>query len=364
MADPIAPPAPRCLKCLYILTGLQKGQCPECGAPFDLDDRATFTAKPPFLFWRYWLPGLLLAICLGIFLYAIVVMLAGWGLAATLVVPFAIGSILGYGCRVRIVVQIILAIIAIGAIALGLFMMSMAGVFCTLVLAGVAFGPALIGMGVGAWLRATLRRSRFQQRDYLPVILAVLVPVIWADVEGQHHRNYAVETVSTSAIFQAPPDAAWDAVTFYEEVKLDPPWLLRLGLPRPLFATGPSRAPGDVKICVYTKGRLAKRVTRSVRGELLAFDVVRQHNIEDHDVRLTDGSFSFEPLPGGTAIRVTLTTRYEPLLGPRWVWRPFELLATRTLHEHVLNGMRSNLEAQKAMPIAPAQGAVNRAVSR
>ena len=65
----------------------------------------------------------------------------------------------------------------------------------------------------------------------------------------------------TTVVIDAPADRAWDAIKFYEEVKHGPPPFYGLGMPRALYATGRAAAPGDLKTCVYDKGRLTKRVT-------------------------------------------------------------------------------------------------------
>jgi len=87
-------------------------------------------------------------------------------------------------------------------------------------------------------------------------------------------------------------------------------------------------------------------------NELLRFDVIEQHIGYERDVRLIDGSFKFEALsPDRT--RVTLTTRYEPLLTPRLIWRWGERIAVHTLHAHVLEGMRRGAESSSDRAPAP-----------
>src|SRR6185437_16403042 len=95
----------------------------------------------------------------------------------------------------------------------------------------------------------------------------------------------------------------------------------------------------STKTCVYSKGHLTKRVTERSLDRRLAFEIIEQDRIENNSVRLTDGSFNFIP-QGPDNTRVELTTRYQPKLGPRWIWRPVEEMAVHTLHRHVLDGMR------------------------
>jgi hypothetical protein len=332
-----------CRKCYYILDGLPEPTCPECGTTFDPNDPATYLTKPMFVRWKFWLPGFLLAFGVGLALYLILVAAAGWGFATTLVVPFSVGAILGYSCRAKKSLMVLLVLLLIIPLVFTLISFSIVGIFCGLVLGGIALGPAIIGLIMGVALRAKLKKSKFSQRSYLPILFFVLLPLVWGAIEGQKHRDYALETVTTSEIFNAPPGTAYRTVVFYEEVKLARPWLLRLGLPRPLYARGASAKPGDIKVCFYSKGQLAKRIVTAEPGKLLAFEVVRQWNIEDHDVRLTTGSFNFDDLGDGRT-RVTLATEYKPFLGPRFIWRPFERWAVHTLHGQVLAGMKEQLQ--------------------
>ena len=56
------------------------------------------------------------------------------------------------------------------------------------------------------------------------------------------------------------------------------------------------------------------------------------------------GSFIMEPLDAAHT-RVILTTRYERLTRPSWLWRWPEEVILHTMHEHVLNGMQLRLTA-------------------
>jgi hypothetical protein len=255
------------------------------------------------------------------------------------VTPFCIGAIVGYGCRARPIWLTPLALIAIGAAIAGLYSMSLVGIFCGIVLGIVALVPVLFGTAVGYMLRVALRASNFEQRWHLPLVGLLLAISLTASIDRATMRPHAIESVVTSIQMPAPVGRAWNAVMFYEEVRHPPPFLLRIGLPKPLRTYGKSESVGDVKFCIYNKGRLAKQVTRSEPQRLLAFDVIVQDRIENHSIRLTDGSFAFQPV-GDNQTQVALTTSYQPKLGPRWIWRPAEELAVHTLHRYVLEGMQ------------------------
>ena len=128
----------RCLHCGYVLWGLPAGICPECGFSFDPDNPSTYSTKPLFDRWKYWLPGFLLASIGGGFLCIVLILLGGWGMAVSIAAPFAIGATVGYGCRVRIFLRVLLSLAALAAVVCMLFSMSLVGLFCGAVLAIVA----------------------------------------------------------------------------------------------------------------------------------------------------------------------------------------------------------------------------------
>jgi hypothetical protein len=273
-----------------------------------------------------------------------------WGYALWLGVPFAIGALGGYGIRVPrfLVPALILTILLclIGTTAL----MGLAGTFCGMVLSGIFSVPISFGTITGMLVRRQLKKSNFSQRAYLPVVAFAMIPVVWALCEGKN-RVFEVERVSTEMVIATPPEDCWKSIMFYEEVTHQPPLILRVGLARPLHTTGSSAHVGDVKTCVYNKGRISKVVTGIDPGKRLAFDVCEQQIGYERDVRLIGGSFDLEPAPGGT--RVTLTTVYQPLLAPRFCWRSGERIAVHILHGYVLEGMKAKAESMHAAALAP-----------
>ena len=304
----------------------------------DPERPASFTYKPPFIPLRYWMPPLLLTAAVGGILSIILVLLAGWGFVVVFVLPFCIGIFIGYAFRFR-TGWLPYAAVACALIAcLFLYGAGLAGVFCATMFGIIFLGPIFVGVGAGVGLRAILKKTNFDQRWHLPVLLVAIVlsaGVVERIVQGPR----AVETIVTSLTIPTDVGHAWNAMMFYEEVRQPPPWLLRYGLPRPIFTRGSTANVGDQKVCVYTKGHLTKRVTERIENQKLSFDVIEQDHIENHSIDLKSGSFTFiAETPNRT--RVELATTYRPKLGPRWVWRPVETWATRSLHRYVLEGMR------------------------
>ncbi|MBC7833929.1 MAG: hypothetical protein H7Y88_02375 [Phycisphaerales bacterium] len=323
-----------------MLEGLEEaGDCPECGLPYHLLYASMHTLRLPLVRWRLYLPGLAMSVGMSLALAAVMVFgMGNWGAALWLGVPFAMGSMLGYTVRAGKLLMMFLLLSALVCLIFGLMTLQLAGLFCGMALVGVFLGPAMVGLASGIAFRRALKRTAFSQRDHLPILAVCAGVLVWGVIEGRP-RPQPPETVATTRIIAAPVAVCWDHLMFYEEVTHRPPWILRVGLARPLGTIGSSDRPGDVKVCLYNKGTITKRASRVVRGEELAFDVIQQRIGYERDVRLRSGSFVFAPAgPGRTLL--TLETTYEPLLSPRWCWKPFERLAVHTLHGHVLEGMR------------------------
>lgn len=343
---------PRCLRCAYVIQGLPSpGQCPECGREFDLSYPSTFTTRPPLVRWKLWAPGFALAAGVAFLLTASLAFgIHNWGWALFIGVPLSGGCILGYRYRGKSYALPLLGFGLLGSVILGLASLNLAGVFCGLVLCAILSIPIAIGCLMGACLRYEMKRRNFSQAGYLPILLFASIPVIWALLEGKH-ALMQVERVSTYTIVAAPPEACWKSIMFYEEVTHKPPLILRVGLAHPLSTTGSSKAVGDRKTCIYNKGRITKEITGVEPNARLSFIVTEQQIGYERDVRLLGGEFKLEPVEGGT--RITLTTTYEPLLAPRFCWRPAERLAVHILHGHVLEGMKMKAEHPSTLAGAP-----------
>lgn len=147
----------------------------------------------------------------------------------------------------------------------------------------------------------------------------------------------AIDTVTTRAGFDAPPDDVWQRMMFYEEVPHGPPLLLRMFLPSPVKTEGNGKQVGTVVECTYSRGGLVKRITVLERPRLVRFEVLEQHLGVERCMTTVEGSYEFQADGRGT--EVALTTQYRGHLRPRWLWRPFERLLAHQLHRHILAGM-------------------------
>jgi hypothetical protein len=149
--------------------------------------------------------------------------------------------------------------------------------------------------------------------------------------------SLVVDMVTTTATFDAPPDALWQRMMFYEEVPHRPSLLLRTFLPTPVRTQGNVKEVGAIVACTYSRGGLTKRITVLDRPQLIRFEVLEQQLGIEHCMRTVEGSYEFRVDGRGT--EVALTTQYRGHLRPRWLWRSLEQLLAHRLHRHILDGM-------------------------
>jgi len=344
-----------CLRCHSPLdeSSISESRCPGCGLTFNPDDNHTYYVAVK-AHWRFWFPGLCLAIGLGVLSYAVTLTVGDMGSPLFVGVPVAIGAILGYATRVKVWSRLLLAAITIPSVVMVIVSMELAGIFCGVSLGMIFCLPVLGGIGFGVMLRMILKRTSWDQRVFLPVLLiAALPPTSNYVITRLFPRPIDIVTIETDMTFPTAPETAWNQILFYEEVKQEPPWLLKLSLPRPVRTEGHSGQVGDVKRCVYEKGHLSKRITGVETNRQLDFEVVEQKLHFERDVTLLDGSFELSPNRLYTATRVTLRTRYQRHLSPRWVWEPIERQVVHTLHKHVMEGMRRKAVSARDFDTAP-----------
>ncbi len=308
--------------------------------------------RVPFMAWTFWMPALLTAVGGGVLGSIFLVFAFGnWGVSVWFGAPFAVGAILGYRVRAAPMLLVLLSLVGAAGFITGMVSLQLAGAFCAMALGIIILAPVLLGLLAGWLLRRNLKESRFSQRSWLPVLLIFAALMGLGLVERLTDSPNRIESVTTEGVIAAPIEASWDGLVFYEEVTHPAPWILRIGLARPLSASGSGRRAGDIKKCVYNKGHISKRITAVNAPRLLAFDVIEQQIGYERDVRLVDGSFEFVPIGDGLT-QVRLTTRYVPRLSPRWCWRPFEEIAVHTLHDYVIEGIRLRAECPRPAVIA------------
>lgn len=168
---------PRCLSCDYLLIGLSASRCPECGRQFDRTDPTTYTTIPAFTRWKFWTPGFLLVLFGGGGMYLLSRPIADLNAATTVAIPFCVGALVGYACRVGKFMLVVGAIALLSGFWLAVLNLDVTGLFCGTMMVAIASGPLLLGAACGWALRSLLKESNFDQRWHLPMLPFVLLLV-------------------------------------------------------------------------------------------------------------------------------------------------------------------------------------------
>ncbi len=347
-----------CLRCGAKLHQTPLSECQKCGFQFNPADPQTYAPEPVKISGlKRWLPGFCLSVVVGVISYAIMASTGEMGLALFIAVPFAVGILLGFTVRMRdsligkvaIGLMVVIAIVCVVCI---LVLANFVGLFCGLYLSAIFLTPMTFGVVVGVLIRACLQATRFADSYYLPILLIIAFPFGVLAIEILFPHPIDIATVHTELILPASAADSWNSLLFYEDVDHEPPWLLKLALPRPVRSEGAMGQVGDKRRCIYEKGYLTKQITERDEQRRLAFNVVEQQIHFERDVTLLSGSFELQPVnPRQT--RMTLTTTYERHLRPAWLWQPAETEIVRTLHLHVLEGVRLKALQLKKSPQYP-----------
>ena len=333
----------RCITCGYVLEGLPSRICPECGRVFDLDNFHSYSRRRPLIRWRLWMPSVLLALALGLVMFIVFTAIGGFGYGVTLGLPVAIGSVLGYRLRMHWSLLAVVGLTTCTMLVVGLMSFSLAGAYCGLILGIIAAVPILLGTFLGWGLREILKACDFSQSDWLP-LLVLCLGLIGLALFDRYSLPKTIPTSSTTTrTIDAQPSDVWDALHFYEDVRHEPPLLLRLGLPKPLTTSGSMKKTGDIQSCIYDKGRLVKQITDVDDQKRIGFAVIDQHIGFERSIALRGGSFELTDLQDGRT-ELVLTTQYDAKLHPRFAWQWAERLAVQTLHEYVIEGIAQQCE--------------------
>lgn len=318
---------------------------------------------PDYRPWVYHLPGILGAAVSGLLAYCVLFLTGEMGTALFVAVPISVGAFLGYHVRIGPLLSFAAVLVVVTSVVFSVISLNFAGIFCGITLGIVFLAPACVGVLIGAALVMVLKRSNFSQSRYLPSLLILGFPYGAGLVEKAFPMPETIAVVETNLDLHASAADLWNSLMFYEEVKHEPPWILKLALPKPIRAEGQMGQVGQVRRCIYDRGHLTKIITRRDEGRYLGFRVIEQSLHFEHDVRLKDGSFALTPAANGDSTEMTLTTRYQRLLRPTWVWEPIERHVVHTLHEHVMEGIRRDclertapaidVEPQPVSPVDP-----------
>lgn len=157
-------------------------------------------------------------------------------------------------------------------------------------------------------------------------------------------KAQTISSAATSMTIQAAKSDVWKKVGFYEHVKKQPTWLLRLSLPVPQEVEGQHGNPGDICRCKYSDGGyLTKRITRIVDESRIEFEIIEQSIRFQHTIKLLGGYIEVERKDDCESI-INMVTYYENGIQPKALSAIFIDRVIKTMHRFVIEDMRLQLE--------------------
>lgn len=157
-----------------------------------------------------------------------------------------------------------------------------------------------------------------------------------------------ISSAATSMHIQAAKGDVWKKVGFYEHVKKQPTWLLKLSLPVPQEVEGSHDKVGDTCRCKYSDGGyLTKRITRIVDGNRIEFEIIEQSIRYQDTVKLLGGYIEVEEVDDSQSI-INMVTYYENRISPQMLSSVFIERVIKAMHRFVIEDMRLQLEGRFA----------------
>ena len=223
------------------------------------------------------------------------------GYVLVVVLPLVIGFALAYFAPGPVWLRVLIVAVVLASLFATLLTLGIAGLLCASILLMMAGFPLAIGLVLAICVRRLLEKKRHSPGAPTVLSLLFLVTLGLLYAESLLPANFEPETIRTVQVLELPAPEVWSRFLFYEDWGHERPFLLKLGLPRPLHTVGRVSGPGDIKTCVYDKGYLVKEIQSYIPVRELTFDVIEQVGIEDRSIRLLDGGFRLDPLgPGRT----------------------------------------------------------------
>lgn len=155
--------------------------------------------------------------------------------------------------------------------------------------------------------------------------------------------NKQIRSATTRLQINADKNSVWKKVGFYEHVKKQPSWLLRLSLPTPQAVEGHYNKIGDICRCRYSDGGyLTKRIIHIADNTRIEFEIIEQSIRYQNSIKLLGGYIEVNQSGEEQSI-VSMVTFYENHIAPRFISSFFIERVIKTMHKFVIDDMQTQL---------------------
>jgi uncharacterized membrane protein YhaH (DUF805 family) len=281
----------------------------------------------------------------------------GWGLFVG--IPFMMGfsgSLIYSLPKMRGLAECLLvAGLAVGMVAMGLFLLAIEGFVCLVMAAPIALVLSVFGAIAGYAVQRE-RWSRRMGQVRLYAAAWVLLPLLLTTEAADSRPTPLIAAVTTCEI-DAPPEKVWRHVVSFGELPPPRENIFLLGIAYPVRARLQGQGVGAVRHCEFSTGPFVEPITVWDEPHRLAFDVRQQPHpmrewspyAEIHPAHLEGffrsrrGEFRLSALPGGRT-RLEGTTWYEQSIWPQAYWKPWSDYLIHTIHRRVLEHIKAETE--------------------
>ncbi|HKO92796.1 MAG TPA: SRPBCC family protein [Polyangiaceae bacterium] len=280
----------------------------------------------------------------------------GYGLGLFVGAPFVLGVIAGFLFN-RSVRHSESATIAVSALSVSLaggmlLLLSLEGLMCLTMAAGLAYPLAIMGALLGRAL------ARGQQPSGSALSMVVAWPLLTA-IPWDAAEPFPVTAIQSSVEINAPPERVWPNVIGFSPLPPPSEWLMQIGVACPLSARIVGEGVGAVRYCEFTTGAFVEPITAWDPPYRLAFDVTAQppsmrewspyeivHAPHLHNgIQSLRGEFKLTRLPGNRT-RLEGTTWYRLNMAPHLYWSLYSDYAIHVIHHRVLSHIGGLSEAR------------------
>jgi hypothetical protein len=322
--------------------------------------------------WRKYLPrdkhklgllGALISIAVGsLILMWSVYVLETYGLVLFVLMPalmgYTVAVVTGMHPHTEIKHTIGYTVLALGLFCTGLLAFAIEGIICIVMAAPIALALALTGMALGFALH-----KHCHNRSHQGWLLLLIASPFLSAFESTNNGTM-VRPVITTIDIAAPPQAVWDQIIEFPQLKDPTEWFFKAGLAYPINAHIEGSGVGAVRYCNFSTGSFVEPITVWDEPNLLAFDVTAQPapmvELSPYDIEpphlhgyftSVRGQFELIELPNG-ATRLEGTTWYYVEIHPEFYWRWWSDYIVHNIHERVLGHIKE-LSEEPMYPAHP-----------
>lgn len=298
--------------------------------------------------------GILCGVVFGLACTALGTQAKNYGPALFLAVPFVTGFVAAWidalDVRRSLGECFVSALLPLGVASSLFLVLGLEGLIC-IAMAAVIGIP--LGMAGGALAYKLQRHRAVPGASLMAVVLLPLTLLL-----GHHGPRQDTDTVTTSIVVEAPPEAVWPHVQSFAGIGPPENFLFRAGVAYPVAARTDGAGVGAARECILSTGVMTERVTVWEPPRRLAFDVlttpVAMRELSPwpnldlphlHGFYISKrGEFRLKPLPGNRTL-VEGQSWYRHGLAPVAYWNLWSRYIVHNVHQRVLNHVKTLAEA-------------------